>query len=43
MPMKFIDTPRDPWHTVSGEDGPMVTLTPAPRGPRAWSRRSRPA
>jgi len=28
--MKFIDTPRDRWHTVSGEDGPMVTLTPTP-------------
>jgi uncharacterized protein (DUF934 family) len=28
--MKFIDTSRDRWHTVSGEDGPMVTLTPAP-------------
>ena len=21
--MKFIDTPRDQWHTVGGEDGPM--------------------
>ncbi len=28
--MKFIDTTRDRWHTISGEDGPMVTLTPAP-------------
>ena len=28
--MKFIDKTRDRWHTVSGEDGPMVTLTPAP-------------
>jgi len=28
--MKFIDTSRDRWHTVSGEDGPMVTLTPSP-------------
>ena len=28
--MKFIDTPRDRWHTINGEDGPMVTLTPAP-------------
>jgi uncharacterized protein (DUF934 family) len=28
--MKFIDTSRDPWHTITGEDGPMVTLTPAP-------------
>lgn len=28
--MKFIDASRDRWHAVSGEDGPMVTLTPAP-------------
>ena len=31
--MKFIDShekPRDPWHTVDGDDGPMVTLTPMP-------------
>jgi len=28
--MKFVDPLRDRWHTVSGEDGPMVTLTPAP-------------
>jgi len=28
--MKFIDTHRDKWQTVTGEDGPMVTLTPAP-------------
>jgi uncharacterized protein (DUF934 family) len=28
--MKFIDPSRDRWHAVSGEDGPMVTLTPAP-------------
>ncbi len=28
--MRFIDSTRDTWHTVSGEDGPMVTLTPAP-------------
>jgi len=27
--MKFIDPSRDRWHTVTGEDGPMVTLTPA--------------
>ncbi len=30
--MKFVDPrhdcPRDPWHTVGGEDGPMVTITP---------------
>ena len=28
--MKFIDNARDPWRTITGEDGPMVTLTPAP-------------
>ena len=31
--MKFIDPrnkPRDPWHAIDGDDGPMVTLTPAP-------------
>jgi uncharacterized protein (DUF934 family) len=28
--MRFIDTNKDRWHTVTGEDGPMVTLTPAP-------------
>ena len=30
--MKFIDPhskPRDPWHVIEGDDGPMVTLTPA--------------
>jgi uncharacterized protein (DUF934 family) len=33
MSMKFIgsrDKPRDPWHTIDGDDGPMVTLTPLP-------------
>ena len=31
--MKFIasgDKPRDPWRTIEGDDGPMVTLTPMP-------------
>jgi len=28
--MKFIDKARDRWHMITGEDGPMVTLTPAP-------------
>ena len=28
--MKFIQTHRDRWHTVTGEDGPMVSITPAP-------------
>ncbi len=27
--MKFIDPKRDTWHTITGEDGPMVTLTPS--------------
>lgn len=28
--MKFITRQTDPWHTESGEDGPIVTLTPHP-------------
>lgn len=28
--MKFIHAHRDRWHTVTGEDGPMVSITPAP-------------
>jgi uncharacterized protein (DUF934 family) len=28
--MKFIDSTRDRWRTVSGEDGPMVSIAPAP-------------
>jgi uncharacterized protein (DUF934 family) len=32
--MKFVDPrhdcPQDPWRTVGGEDGPLVTITPAP-------------
>ncbi len=28
--MKFIDAPKDRWHTLTGEDGPLVTITPAP-------------
>lgn len=28
--MKFIDTSRDPWHLVVGEDGPMPHPDPAP-------------
>jgi len=27
--MRFIDPVHDRWRTVSGEDGPLVTLTPA--------------
>jgi uncharacterized protein (DUF934 family) len=28
--MKFVDVHRDPWHALSGDDGPPVTITPAP-------------
>ena len=28
--MKFIDPHKDTWRTVGGEDGPHVTITPAP-------------
>jgi uncharacterized protein (DUF934 family) len=28
--MKFIDTHTDRWHTLTGEDGPLVNVTPAP-------------
>ena len=28
--MKFIDPHKDAWRTVGGEDGPHVTITPAP-------------
>jgi uncharacterized protein (DUF934 family) len=28
--MKFIDLPKDPWHALGGEDGPPVSITPAP-------------
>jgi len=28
--MRFIETRRNPWRTVSGEDGPVVDLQPAP-------------
>ena len=27
--MKFIDTTQDRWHTLNGEDGPLVTVTPS--------------
>lgn len=29
--MKFIERAKDAWRTVGGEDGPMVTITPAPQ------------
>jgi uncharacterized protein (DUF934 family) len=28
--MKFVDTARDPWRALGGEDGPPVSITPAP-------------
>jgi uncharacterized protein (DUF934 family) len=28
--MKFIDRHRDPWHSLGGDDGPPVSITPAP-------------
>lgn len=29
--MKFITRQTDPWHTVTGEDGPIVKITPQPQ------------
>lgn len=29
--MKFIEKGQDAWHTHSGEDGPIVNVTPAPQ------------
>jgi uncharacterized protein (DUF934 family) len=31
MSIAFIDAFKDEWRTVGGEDGPMVTITPAPK------------
>ena len=31
MSIAFIDAFKDDWRTVGGEDGPMVTITPAPQ------------
>lgn len=28
--MKFIETPKDPWHALGGEDGPPVSINPDP-------------
>ncbi len=28
--MKFIDSHRDPWHALGGEDGPAACIDPAP-------------
>ena len=34
--MKFISKAQDPWRTVAGDDGPMVTITPAPYQLLSW-------
>ena len=34
--MRFIHTPQDPWRTVHGDDGPMVTITPKPHLLLTW-------
>ena len=34
--MKFIETKHDIWHTVQGDDGPMVTITPASHQLLTW-------
>lgn len=28
--MRFIDPTRDPWHALGGDDGPPVSISPAP-------------
>jgi hypothetical protein len=28
--MRFIDTHKDRWHALGGEDGPPVSINPAP-------------
>jgi uncharacterized protein (DUF934 family) len=28
--MKFVEPAHDPWHALGGEDGPPVSITPAP-------------
>ena len=28
--MRFVDSHRDPWRTLGGDDGPPVSITPAP-------------
>jgi uncharacterized protein (DUF934 family) len=28
--MNFIDAHTDPWHRIDGEDGPLVSIAPAP-------------
>ena len=34
--MKFIQPTQDAWHRVQGDDGPMVTITPAPHQLLTW-------
>ena len=34
--MKFVHKSQDPWRTVSGDDGPMVTITSAPYRLLGW-------
>jgi uncharacterized protein (DUF934 family) len=34
--MKFIQLSHDAWHRVQGDDGPMVTITPAPHQLLTW-------
>jgi uncharacterized protein (DUF934 family) len=28
--MQFVDTRKDPWHSLGGDDGPPVSITPVP-------------
>ncbi len=34
--MKFINRSKDLWRTIHGDDGPMVTITPAPNSLLTW-------
>jgi len=34
--MKFIHPAQDPWHTLHGDDGPIVTITPAAHSLLTW-------
>jgi uncharacterized protein (DUF934 family) len=34
--MKFIHSSHDAWHTLHGDDGPIVTITPAPHCLLTW-------
>ena len=35
--MKFIDPSRDPWHSLGGEDGPPISINPAPHLLLEWT------